>query len=128
MLRTLGILLTLTALAMGQAMVQHAAAAAGGAAAAAGSKTVASGLEKMLGQAATTTSAAAAAPAPARAAAPNPVVVKHGKPSPFAAKVNRDGGSELAPVLPPLGHGRADDDGETAVIPASGEAARGTRS
>src|SRR5437762_899923 len=104
MIRGCVILLTITGLAMGQAMVQHAAAAAGGAAAAAGSKKIADGLEKILGSAATTTAAAAATPPPATTkavVAPVPVAPagKKGKHSPFEPQVTREGRSEMAPAV-----------------------------
>lgn len=108
MLRGYVVLLTVSGLAMGQAMVQHAAAAAGGAAAAAGSKKVADSLEKMLGSAASATAAAAGTPAtaavpPPAAAAPAPATGKRNKPSPYEPRVNRAGGTEMAPVLTPGG-------------------------
>ncbi len=93
------LLLTITGLALGQAMVQHAAAAAGGAAAAAGSKKVADGLDKLLGAAAGSTNAAAVPAAPP----PAPTTGRRGKPSPYEPQVNRAGGTELAPVVTPPG-------------------------
>lgn len=106
MFRGFAALLTITGLAMGQAMVQHAAAAAGGAAAAAGSSKIANGLETLLGGAANTI-ATAAGPATAAApkkqaivaAAPQPPTGKRSKHSPFEPQVNRTGESELAPVV-----------------------------
>jgi hypothetical protein len=105
MLRGFVILSIITGVAMGQAMVQHAAAAAGGAAAAAGSKKVADGLEKLLGSAAAGAATAAATPAVAPVVpVPAPATGKRGKPSPYEAQVNRAGGTEMAPVYTPGAH------------------------
>ena len=106
MFRGFATLLTITGLAMGQAMVQHAAAAAGGAAAAAGSKKIADGLEKVLGGAANAAATAAGPTTPPAAkkqamvaAAPQPPTGKRSKHSPFEPQVNRAGGSEMTPVV-----------------------------
>ena len=108
MFRGFAILLVVTALAMGQAMVQHAAAAAGGAAAAAGSKKVADSLEKVLGGAANAAATAAgtkpADPQKQVVAAvppPTPPTGKRVKHSPFEPQVSRAGGSQNAPAVEP---------------------------
>ena len=104
MVRGIVTLLTLTGLAMGQAMVQHAAAAAGGAAMAAGSKKVADGLEKVLGSAASASATAADPEKPKQIAIvplPIPPAGKRAKHSPFEPQVNRAGGNESAPVVGP---------------------------
>ena len=106
MFRGFATLLTITGLAMGQAMVQHAAAAAGGAAAAAGSKKIADSLEKVLGGAASAAATAAGPTTPPAAkkqalvaAAPQPPTGKRSKHSPFEPQVSRSGGSEMTPVV-----------------------------
>ena len=107
MFRGFAALLTITGLAMGQAMVQHAAAAAGGAAAAAGSKKIADSLEKVLGGAASAAATAAGPTTPPAAkkqalvaAAPQPPTGKRSsKHSPFEPQVSRAGGSEMTPVV-----------------------------
>ncbi len=102
MVRGIVTLLTLTGLALGQAMVQHAAAAAGGAAAAAGSKKVADGLEKILGSASGAAATAAGQEKPKQITTTTPPVPpagKRAKHSPFEPQVNRAGGSALAPVV-----------------------------
>ena len=125
MLRGFVILSVITGVAMGQAMVQHAAAAAGGAAAAAGSKKVADGLEKLLGSAAAGAATAAATPAVVPPA-PVPTTGKRGKPSPYEAQVNRSGGTEMAPVYTPGAHSSIPSPEDVEPTPTvSGEAVPG---
>ena len=118
MVRGFAILLTVTGLAMGQAMVQHAAAAAGGAAAAAGSKKVADGLEGILGSAAGATANAAAPKQPI----PAPPTAKRAKKSPFDPQVNRAGGGDLAPVAG-TAHASIPSPADVETMRLSGEAA-----
>ena len=120
MFRQFAFLLMVTGLAMGQAMVQHAAAAAGGAAAAAGSRKVADGLEKVLGSAAGSTAAAAGTPKVVEVI-PSPPSGKRTKHSPFEPQVTRAGGSESAPVVG-AAHAGIPSPSEVEAIGSSGEA------
>jgi hypothetical protein len=113
--------LTVGTLAMGQAMVQHAAAAAGGAAAAAGSAKIAEGLAGVLGAAAGS-AATAAAPVPVPAPAAQ---ARHGKPSPFAAqRAANQGAPAVVPPAAVVNNAAVPSPAEVESMP-TGEAARG---